>query len=88
MSNLFGKQLEFVAAVLDARRQPVNAGIDPAEAQARAALAGQYTKVIMQVVVSSAILIFSFFILLHNNQEPVQKAAFGFIGTVVGYWLR
>jgi hypothetical protein len=89
MTTLFGKQLNFVAAVFDAKRQPVNAGIDQAEAQSRAALAAQYSKVIMQIVVSCAILIFSFYVILtQQGSEPIQKAAFGFIGTVVGYWLR
>jgi len=89
MKQLFGKQLAFVASVLDAKRQPVNAGIDPAKAQARASLAGQYSKVVMQIVVSCAILAFSFYVILtRESAEPIQKAAFGFIGTVVGYWLR
>jgi hypothetical protein len=89
MSTLFGKQLAFVASVIDAKRQPVNAGIDPAEAQVRASLAAQYSKVVMQVVVSCAILAFSFYVILtRTDSEPIQKAAFGFIGTVVGYWLR
>lgn len=89
MTKLFGKQLDFVASVLDAKRQPVNAGIDAAEAQTRASLAAQYSKVVMQILVSCAILFFSFYIILtRSSSEPVQKAAFGFIGTVVGYWLR
>jgi hypothetical protein len=89
MAKLFGKQLDFVASVIDAKRQPVNAGIDPAEAQARASLAGQYSRVIMQIVVSCAILVFSFYVILtREHSDTIQKAAFGFIGTVVGYWLR
>jgi hypothetical protein len=89
MTKLFGKQLDFVASVLDAKRQPVNAGIDSAEAQVRASLASQYAKVVMQIFVSCAILLFSFYaILTRQGSEPLQKAAFGLIGTVVGYWLR
>lgn len=89
MTQLFGRQLEFVASVLDAKGEPVNAGIESAEAQNRAALASQYSKVIMQIVVSCAILLFSFYaILTRQGAEPLQKAAFGLIGTVVGYWLR
>jgi len=89
MRKIFGNQLEFVVSVLDARRQPVNAGIDPAEAQVRASLAAQYSKVVMQILVSCAILLFSFYVILtRQGSEPLQKAAFGFIGTVVGYWLR
>jgi hypothetical protein len=29
-----------------------------------------------------------FYLLLRHYPDPVQKAAFSFIGTVVGYWLR
>jgi hypothetical protein len=87
--SLFGKQLQFVADVLDAKRRPVDAGIDPQDAQIRANLSAQYSKVIMQVIVSCAIVAFGFYVLLHNGEpEPIQKAAMGFIGTVVGYWLR
>jgi hypothetical protein len=85
---LFGKQLQFVSDVFDAKRRPVNAGITPEDAQVKAGLASQYSKVIMQILVSCAILIFSFYLLLHVGSEPIQKAAMGFIGTVVGYWLR
>jgi hypothetical protein len=89
MGIVFGKQLDFVSSVIDAKRQPVNAGVDSAEAQARASLAGQYSKVLMQIIVSCAILIFSFYMIIRSDSsEAAQKAAFGFIGTVVGYWLR
>jgi hypothetical protein len=88
MNSLFGRQLTYVGDVLEAKRQPVNAGISPSEAQQRATLAGQYSRVIMQIVVSCGVLAACLYILLHGAQEPVQKAAFGFIGTVLGYWLR
>jgi hypothetical protein len=86
--EVFGKQLRFVSAVIDAKRRPVDAGITPQDAQMRADLAAQYSKMIMQILVSCAILIFSFYLLLRVPLEPIQKAAMGFIGTVVGYWLR
>jgi hypothetical protein len=86
--KLFGEQLDFVARVLSAKRQPVDAGMDEAGATATALLAQQYSKVVMQVVVSVIILAFSFYLLTHSNEESGRKAAFGFIGTVLGYWLR
>jgi len=85
---LFGKQLQFVTDVLDAKLHPVDAGISPEEAKTRAELGAQYSRVVMQILVSGAILAFSFYLLIHGEAEPIQKAAMGFIGTVVGYWLR
>lgn len=86
--RLFGHQLDFVAKVVNAKRQPLDAGVDSTEAQQRAQLAQQYSRMIMQMLVSAAILALSTWLLVRDNNEQLHKAAFGFIGTVIGYWLR
>jgi len=86
--NLFGHQLQFVQDVIKAKRQPLDAGLDPAEAQSRAQLAQEYSRIVMQIITSIAILGFCFWILTHSSNDQTHKAAFGLIGTVVGYWLR
>lgn len=86
--GLFGHQLRYVQEIVEARRQPLDAGITAAEAETRAKLARQYSQMIMQVVTSLAILGFCFWVLTHTNNDQTHKAAFGLIGTVVGYWLR
>ncbi len=86
--EIFGHQLKFVQDVINAKRQPLDAGIDENEAQLRAQLAQQYSRTIMQIVTSVSILAFCFWILIHSVNDQMHKAAFGLIGTVVGYWLR
>jgi len=86
--KLFGHQLKFVQDVIKAHRQPLDAGLDQTEAQSRAQLAQQYSRILMQIVTSIAILGFCFWMLIHTNNDQTHKAAFGLIGTVVGYWLR
>lgn len=86
---IFGQQLEYAAKVLAAHREPLDFGTPEAGTESRVDLAKEYSRVIMQIIISLAILGFSCFILLHREYgEALQKAAIGFIGTVVGYWLR
>ena len=86
---MFGHQLKFVADVLEAKRRPLDAGSVTKKSQARVELAAQYTKVIMQVVVSLTVLVCAFWLLLASGStEAIQKLASGRIGTVLGYWLR
>jgi len=87
-AKLFGHQLQFVQDVVNAKRQPLDAGLDPTEARLRAQLAQQYSRTLMQIITSVAILIFCFWVLLHSANDQMHKAAFGLVGTVVGYWLR
>lgn len=88
MKSNFGAQLRYVASVLDAHKHPLHAGASQDEAQERVQLANDYTRVVMQVAVSVAVLIGSFWLLMKGPNENVQKAASGFIGLVIGYWLR
>jgi hypothetical protein len=82
-----GTQIAYVKDVLDARAHPVDAGLDADQVEQRAKLAGDYAKVIMQIVVSLVVLTGSMFLLFQGN-EATQKIASGLIGTVLGYWLR
>ena len=46
-------------------------------------------RVIMQSIVSLAVLAFGFTIILSPDQtQAIKELAAGFIGTVIGYWLR
>jgi hypothetical protein len=47
-----------------------------------------FSKVVMQIVVSLIVLGISCYLLVTNAAESAQKGAFGLIGLVVGYWLR
>jgi hypothetical protein len=79
-----GHQLDYVRQVFAARKR--SAGLAP---EATANLAQQYSRVIMQIVVTLALLTICAMLLLQPNQsETLQKAATGFIGAIIGYWLR
>jgi hypothetical protein len=46
-------------------------------------------KLFMQVVVTLAFLVAGFYVVLTTgHSEELQKAAFGWLGVVLGYWLR
>ena len=83
--RLFGTQVSFVESVLAARRAPVDAG---PSTKARIDLARQFSKVVMQVVVSVFIMTVFIVVLLGDYGEDWQKAVFGFMGGVIGYWIR
>ena len=83
----FGHQFRFVASVLEAKSRPADLGLDGSQVQQRAELAGAYSRVIMQIVVSAAVLAVGLYLLVVGT-EPTQKVASGLVGTVMGYWLR
>jgi hypothetical protein len=85
---VFGTQILFVAHVLEAKRRPVDAGLTPLQATRRAELAAQYTRVVMQAVLSLAVVGVSLWIITTSDNETAQKGAFTLLGTVLGYWLR
>ena len=85
---VFGAQIRFVSDVLEARRRPVDAGVTPQQATRRAELAAQYTRVVMQSVLSLAVVGVSLWIVATSDNEAAQKGAFTLLGTVLGYWLR
>jgi hypothetical protein len=84
--TLFGHQIRYSWAVLEAHTHPLDFGADrPAQAK----LVEQYSKVVMQIVVSLALLTISLIILMRpNTAEDLRRTAAGFLGTIVGYWLR
>lgn len=82
-----GVQLNHVSDVLAAKRRLVDAGLGAEDVERRAALAAQYSRVVMQIVVSLIVLVSAVYLLVTGN-EPSQKLASGLVGTVVGYWLR
>lgn len=85
---IFGQQLRFASDVINASTHPANAGGPKHEAPTRIELAEQISKVVMQIVISIGILVFCLYLLKTSNNADVQKACTGFIGTVLGYWLR
>jgi hypothetical protein len=80
----FGQQLRYAQSVLEAKRRPVVAG----ENDKRALLAREYSRVVMQVVVSLLMIAGGFYLLIKPGNDQMQKFATGILGTVVGYWLR
>jgi hypothetical protein len=86
---IFGHQIEYAMKVFSAHREPLDFGSPRQDGTSRAELAKEYSRVVMQVLVSLIILGVSFYILLsHEFGDTLEKAAIGFVGTVVGYWLR
>lgn len=82
---IIGEQLRYATDVIDAWRNTADLGGE--DIARRVELANQITRVVMQVIVSIAVLVGGFF-LLQNSDETLRKLASGLIGTVVGYWLR
>ncbi len=88
MSEMFGKQIKYVAEVIEARTHPVDAGGSDDEIKKRVELAQQISRVVMQIIVSILIIGICFWLLINNSNEDILKASTGFIGLVIGYWLR
>lgn len=86
--NLFGTQLQFAYHVLQARAHPVDAGAVAKDLGPRLELAGQLTKLVLQVVISVVVLVACFYLIKSGANAGTQKSCFALIGTVVGYWLR
>ena len=63
-------------------------GAKPRDAAAKIELAKEYSRVVMQIVVSLVMLTTCLVLWSHSPSQDVQKACTGFIGTIVGYWLR
>lgn len=82
---LIGHQLAFFLRRYTARRRPVDAGGD---AEDRLRLAGEWAKVVMQVVVSLVVLVLGGWLLRGGVDAELHKVGAGLIGTVLGYWLR
>lgn len=84
-----GEQLSYAASVFAARLAPLDAGTDRARAAKKLELAQQFARVVMQIIVSIAVLLVSLWLLVNaGSNEDTRKLASGLIGTVVGYWLR
>lgn len=87
--KLIGTQLEFVYKVIRAYNRPLDAGRSNIEISERVELSKQYTRVVMQVVISILVLVCSFVIIFKfEDSEGMQKMSTGFIGTILGYWIR
>ena len=80
-----GTQLKFATSVISARSNPVDFGDGTSE---KIELAKSYVSVVMQIIVSIVVLVGGLFLLLKSQNQDVQKAVAGLMGTVVGYWLR
>lgn len=82
---VLGQQVSYAIRVIAARLNPLDAGPRALE---RAALAQQYSRVIMQILVSLAILATGIYLVLKANDEAQREVGSGLIGLVAGYWLR
>ncbi|MEM9102660.1 MAG: hypothetical protein AAGB12_10085 [Pseudomonadota bacterium] len=47
-----------------------------------------FTKIFMTVIVTFFILVFFGYALILSENKELQKISAGFIGTVIGYWLK
>ena len=80
---MFGHQLASATETILRLARPVDAG--PANRhQNRQALVA----LVMQVVVSLAVLAFAVITLIGDSSETAEKAVWGAVGVVIGYWLR
>jgi hypothetical protein len=87
--NAIGQQITYAAQVIRAKVAPLDAGGDSNRAAGRLELAKEFSRVVMQIVVSLGVLSVSLWLLVsHASNEDTRKLASGLIGTVVGYWLR
>ena len=87
--NAIGEQVRYAARIIAARAAPLDAGGDRERAASKLQLAQQFSRVLMQIVVSLAVLAVSLWLLMNaTSNEDTRKLASGLIGTVVGYWLR
>jgi hypothetical protein len=84
LRRLLGEQLDYTAKVLAAHANPHDAGPGAENAE----LAAQYTRVVMQVIVSIAVLATGIYLLLHAGSDKQREIGSGLVGIVVGYWLR
>ena len=80
-----GQQLTYAARVFAAHRNPLDAGPRALE---RAELATQYSRVVMQVLVSLAILATGIYLVVTADEQTKREVGSGLIGLVGGYWLR
>ncbi len=85
---LFGHQINHAIEVIKAKRQPVDMGGASDRTARKIELAREYSRVVMQIVVSLAVLTVSLVLFVKSSNPDIQKVCTGFIGTVVGYWLR
>ena len=79
--RVLGEQISYAAKVIAAHSNPYDAG-------GRVELATQYTRVVMQVVVSLAVLATGIYLLLEGGSDKQREIGSGLVGIVVGYWLR
>jgi hypothetical protein len=87
--NAIGEQVSYAARVIAAKLAPLDAGGDRERAARKLELAQRFSRVVMQIVVSLAVLFVSVWLLMSATaNEDTRKLASGLIGTVVGYWLR
>lgn len=88
MHTPFGQQIAHVIEVVKSLRRTIPAGQEENDTPDRAQLAQQWSRIIMQVVVSLFVLVGAFILVFKYPSDPVRDPAFGIIGVVVGYWLR
>ena len=88
--NILGTQMRYVTEVFQSTARTADAGgMTAAELNKRLQLARDYTKVVMQVVISVIGLGGSIALLLLDHRDgATTKVACSTIGLITGYWLR
>jgi hypothetical protein len=84
--KVFGSQIHFALAVFAARHSPATLGKKMEE---KVMLAQQYSRVVMQMVVSVLCIGGMLLIIFKNPSDGAAvKPAYGLLGFVAGYWLH
>jgi hypothetical protein len=83
----FGSQIGEAINILAARHSMATLGSSK-EADDRVKLAQQFTRLVMQVIVTIIVLAGCFAVILKSSDQTATKAAYGLLGVVVGYWLK
>jgi len=85
--KIIGGTISEAIKIVDSKFSIIDAGEDK-ELKNRLNYAKEYTKLIMTVSVSLIILIVFGISFFKVNDPNVKQISAGFIGTVVGYWLK
>lgn len=84
---MIGYQIKYVSDVFLARKRPVDAG-SSSVTERKIFLLGEYSKVLMQIFVSIALLLCAVIIFLFYSDIHLQMIASTIVGFILGYWLR
>lgn len=86
--KILGSQFGYTLDVITAYFFRLDAGGRKRTPEENAALAKDLTRVVMQVLVSVAVLLTGIYLLVRGDSDKQRELGSALIGTVLGYWLR